>query len=89
VPALWLESRLLASLMLLATAGDLVFSGTMEGDVFALDATNGKLLWRFQTGGEVWSNPMSYQFEGCQFICLASGSSLLAFSLDAPARAQQ
>lgn len=65
----------------LATAGDVVFSGSMEGDVFALDALTGKLLWRFQTGGEIWSNPMSYQFEGKQFICLAAGSTLLTFSL--------
>ena len=49
---------------ILATAGDLVFSGTMEGDFFALDAWSGKLLWRFQTGGEIWANASSYRSEG-------------------------
>ncbi len=66
----------------LATAGDLVFSGTMEGDLFALDAVTGKFLWRIQTGGEIWSNPISYRSEGKQHIAVASGSSLIVFGLD-------
>jgi alcohol dehydrogenase (cytochrome c) len=66
---------------LLATGGDVVFSGTMEGDFFALDALNGKVLWRIQTGGEIWSNPMSYEFQGKQFVALAAGSTLIAFAL--------
>jgi alcohol dehydrogenase (cytochrome c) len=53
----------------------------MEGDFFALDATSGKLLWRFQTGGEVWSNPITYQFEGRQYVSVAAGSSLIVFGL--------
>jgi alcohol dehydrogenase (cytochrome c) len=67
---------------LLSTAGDLVFSGTMEGDFFALDALSGKLLWRFQTGGEIWSNPITYQFEGRQYVSVAAGSSLIVFGLE-------
>lgn len=66
---------------ILTTAGGLVFSGTMEGDVFALDAANGKLLWRLQTGGEVWSNPVSYLFEGKQHIGMAAGNTYIAFAL--------
>lgn len=66
---------------LLATGGDVVFSGTMEGDFFALDATNGEVLWRIQTGGEIWSNPMSYEFQGKQYIALAAGSTFMAFAL--------
>jgi alcohol dehydrogenase (cytochrome c) len=69
---------------LLATAGGLVFSGSMEGDFFALDDRNGKVLWRVQTGGEIWSNPMSYLWEGRQHIAIASGSALLTFTLDEP-----
>ncbi len=30
---------------ILSTAGGVVFSGDMEGNFFALDAANGKLLW--------------------------------------------
>ena len=67
---------------LLATAGDLVFSGTIEGDFFALDAVTGKLLWRIQTGGQIWANPMSYQFEGQQYVAIAAGSALLVFAVE-------
>jgi alcohol dehydrogenase (cytochrome c) len=65
----------------LSTAGGLVFSGTMEGDFLALNAVNGKLLWRLQTGGAFWSNPMSYMYEGRQYIAVAAGSSLIAFDV--------
>ena len=66
----------------LSTGGGLVFSGTMEGDFFALDAANGKLLSRIQTGGEHWSNPISYAFEGQQLIAVAAGSTLIVFGLE-------
>jgi alcohol dehydrogenase (cytochrome c) len=65
----------------LSTAGNLVFSGTMEGDFFALDAVSGQLLWRIQTGGAIWANPISYMSEGKQYIVVSAGSSLIAFSL--------
>ncbi len=39
---------LLASM--LATAGDLVFTGNPEGEFFAMDARNGDKLWSYQTG---------------------------------------
>ena len=58
-----------------------VFSGTMEGDFFALDAWTGKVLWRFQTGGEIWANPISYRSEGKQYIAVAAGSSMMVFGL--------
>ena len=66
---------------LLSTAGGLVFSGTMEGDVFAADAETGDVLWRFQTGGRVYANPITYLSEGRQFITLAAGSALFSFAL--------
>jgi alcohol dehydrogenase (cytochrome c) len=66
---------------LLSTAGGLVFSGTMEGMFFAVDAENGKPLWRFQTGGEIWSNPISYEYQGRQHIAIAAGSALVVFGL--------
>jgi alcohol dehydrogenase (cytochrome c) len=65
----------------LSTAGNLVFSGTMEGDFFALDGVSGQLLWRIQTGGAIWANPISYMSEGKQYIVVPAGSSLIALSL--------
>jgi alcohol dehydrogenase (cytochrome c) len=66
---------------LMSTAGGLVFSGTMEGDFFAADARTGAVLWRFQTGGSVYANPITYLSEGRQFIAIAAGSGLFTFAL--------
>jgi alcohol dehydrogenase (cytochrome c) len=66
---------------LMSTAGGLVFSGTMEGDFFAVDAESGELLWRFQTGGAIYANPVTYLSEGKQFIAIAAGSALVTFAL--------
>jgi len=52
----------------MVTAGGLVFCGSNEGNVFALDAKTGKALWDFQTGGAVRTNPMSFAIDGKQGI---------------------
>jgi alcohol dehydrogenase (cytochrome c) len=67
----------------LSTAGGLVFGGSPEGNFFALDAATGKALWDFQAGGSVYSSAISYEFEGRQFVAVAAGHSLFAFSLTA------
>lgn len=65
----------------LSTAGGLVFSGTNEGNVFALDAASGKALWDFQAGAPVYAGPISYEFEGRQYLAVAAGRSMMAFSV--------
>jgi alcohol dehydrogenase (cytochrome c) len=67
---------------ILSTAGGLVFSGTEDGDFFALDAANGKLLWHFATGGRINANPISYSVGGKQFVAIASGQAMFAFALE-------
>jgi alcohol dehydrogenase (cytochrome c) len=57
----------------LATAGDLVFSGEPTGEFEALDARSGALLWKFQTGSGIHSSPMTYSVNGVQYIVVASG----------------
>ena len=66
----------------MATAGNLVFGGTMEGNVFALDARSGKLLWRFLGNGPVYAGPISFLSHGKQYVSLAVGDVLMTFSLD-------
>jgi alcohol dehydrogenase (cytochrome c) len=66
----------------LSTAGGLVFGGTGEGHVFALDATNGKPVWRFQTGGPMRSNPISFAIDGKQHVAVTAGRGLFVFGLD-------
>jgi alcohol dehydrogenase (cytochrome c) len=65
----------------LSTAGGLVFGGTNEGSLFALDAETGKALWDFQTGGAVRSNPISFSVDGRQYVACAAGFSIFVFAL--------
>jgi PQQ-dependent dehydrogenase (methanol/ethanol family) len=65
----------------LATAGGVLFAGTREGNLIALDGKTGQPLWRFQTGGQIASAPISYAVEGKQFIALAAGGVLYSFAL--------
>jgi len=65
----------------LSTAGNLVFGATNEGQIFALNAATGKLLWKFQGGGTVRSNPMSYMVDGKQYVAMTLGNSLYVFHL--------
>jgi alcohol dehydrogenase (cytochrome c) len=57
----------------LATAGDLVFTGTPEGFLKALDAKTGEELWKFQTGTGVIAPPITWETDGQQFIGVAAG----------------
>jgi alcohol dehydrogenase (cytochrome c) len=66
---------------LLSTAGNLVFGATNEGQAFARAASSGKLLWRFQAGGQARSNPMAYLSDGRQQIAMAIGNALYVFGL--------
>ena len=66
---------------ILSTAGGLVFSGDMEGNFFALDAVDGRLLWRLQTGGAVTASPITYMNEGKQYVAIAAGSAIVVFGL--------
>ena len=65
----------------LATAGGLVFIGDSNGNLIGFDGKTGKVLWRFQTGATISAPPVSYTFEGKQYIALASGTAVLAFTL--------
>ncbi len=45
----------------LATAGDVVFYGTMDRWFKAVDARSGQLLWKFQLGSGIIGQPMTYR----------------------------
>ncbi len=57
----------------LATAGDVVFYGTLEGYLKAIDAETGELLYRFKTPSGVIGNVMTYEFNGKQYVGVLSG----------------
>lgn len=57
----------------LATAGDIVFYGTLEGYLKAVDATTGKELYRFKTPSGVIGNVMTYTHADKQYVAVLSG----------------
>ena len=66
----------------LATAGDLVFSASVDGYFYALDAESGAPLWQISLGGRVNASPMSYAVGGRQFVTMTIGNTLYTFGLD-------
>jgi PQQ-dependent dehydrogenase (methanol/ethanol family) len=58
----------------MTTAGGLVFYGTMEGWLKAVDQKTGKVLWKFKTPSGIIGNPMTYRGpDGKQYIAVLSG----------------
>jgi PQQ-dependent dehydrogenase (methanol/ethanol family) len=58
----------------LATAGDVVFYGTMEGWLKALNARTGELLWQFKTGSGIIGQPVTYRGpDDKQYVAVLSG----------------
>lgn len=65
----------------MATAGGVLFASSREGNLIALDAKNGKPLWRYQTGGNMTASPMSFAIDGRQYVVVASGDAIYCFAL--------
>jgi alcohol dehydrogenase (cytochrome c) len=57
----------------LATAGNLVFSGLWEGGLVAYDGRTMQELWRFDTGCGVMAPPVTYAVNGKQYVAVAVG----------------
>lgn len=57
----------------LATAGDVVFYGTLEGFLKAVDAKTGQELYKFKTPSGIIGNVMTYSHDGKQYIGILSG----------------
>ena len=65
----------------LSTASGLVIFCEDSGMLEAVDAAHGKPLWQFQTN-QIWrASPMTYQFDGEQYVAAASGQNIIAFGL--------
>ena len=57
------------------TAGDLLFTGDLNGDFVVLHARDGKVLYRFNTGGPLAGGVITYEETGHQYVAVASGNS--------------
>jgi PQQ-dependent dehydrogenase (methanol/ethanol family) len=58
-----------------ATAGGLVFYGTLDGLFKAVDARSGKLMWQYRTSAGIMSQPTTYQGpDGRQYVAVVAGA---------------
>jgi PQQ-dependent dehydrogenase (methanol/ethanol family) len=69
---------------ILTTAGDLLFIGQPDGNLLALDAHNGRELWRFQTGAAISSSPIMYEVDGVQYLAVYAGGTGIPYGDSAP-----
>ena len=58
----------------LATAGNLVFNGAIDGVFSALDARTLQPLWSFNAGTGFTAPPVTYSVNGKQYIAVLVGS---------------
>jgi len=57
----------------MATAGGVVFYGTLDGFIKARDADTGELLWKFKLPSGVIGHPMTYEHKGVQYVAINYG----------------
>ncbi len=57
----------------MATKGGVVFYGTLEGYLKAVDAKSGKELYRFKTPSGIIGNVTTYEHGGKQYVAVLSG----------------
>jgi PQQ-dependent dehydrogenase (methanol/ethanol family) len=57
----------------LSTAGGLVFYGNQQGELKALDAKNGTVLWTFHVGTGILQSPVTYLVDGKQYLAVVAG----------------
>ena len=57
-----------------ATAGNLVFQGSIDGRFNAYDASRGRTLWSFDAKAPIMAPPISYQVNGRQYVTVMSGA---------------
>jgi alcohol dehydrogenase (cytochrome c) len=66
---------------ILTTAGHLLFTGDISGNLLALDPSDGHVLWHTRPGGVLNSAPMTYQLDGTQYVLTGIDGVLYAWSL--------
>jgi len=56
-----------------ATSGGVLFTGDLDNNFLAIDAANGKTLYKFNTGGSVGGGVLSYAIDNKQYVATTSG----------------
>jgi alcohol dehydrogenase (cytochrome c) len=65
----------------LSTAGGVVFTGDVHGNVLALDARTGSTLWHAHAGGQAEQPPITYMLDGRQYVVVGAHGVVFAFAL--------
>jgi len=55
------------------TSGGMLFTGDLNNDFLAMDASNAMTLYRFNPGGSVGGGVISYGIAGKQYVATTSG----------------
>ena len=63
------------------TAGGLLFHGEPDGNLQALDAKSGDVLWQFQTGANETGPAAVYEVDGEEYVAVLATKNLWAFKL--------
>jgi len=72
----WHLNRVPTTGAVVATAGDLIFWGDIDGKLRAFDADNGKILWEQALGGPISVSTITYAANGRQFVSVITGDNL-------------
>jgi alcohol dehydrogenase (cytochrome c) len=65
----------------LVTQTGVLFAAEDSGRFIAVDAESGKPLWSFDANQFWKASPMAYQFDGREYVAIASGQTVMAFGL--------
>ena len=57
----------------MSTAGGLVFYGNQRGELKAVDAKTGRVLWTFNVGTGILQSPTTYMIDGRQYVAVVAG----------------
>ena len=66
----------------LAVAGGLVFQGTVDGHLLAMEARTGKELWSYDNQAATLAGPVSYEVGGEQYVAVPAGFGSAFFLID-------
>jgi alcohol dehydrogenase (cytochrome c) len=77
----WMHDTAGGAQGLLTTAGHLLFGNDGAGNFIAFDPANGKILWHTALLSNPSNGPETWTVDGKQFILIAGGDTLYAFTL--------
>ncbi len=68
-----------------ATAGDVVFTGDLDGNILAFSARDGRELWRYAAGAPIGGGVIAYRVDATEYLAVAVGiNSPQGWKLESP-----